>query len=278
MIKITSDEQTFFSRYIYELSGIHLDGSKAYLMETRLKPLLDETGARSFHELYTLSRSDGTRHIEKKIIDAICTRETMFFRDQSPFELLKERILPELIARKMANTTLFPPGINIWSAGCSTGQEIYSIAIIIRELISDMPKFNVRLLGTDISSTAIETAVRGEYNQIDVERGLPEDKRHRYFMPARQKWKVNDDIRKMCKFRIHNLTDTFFGLGKFDIVFCRNVAIYFIHEDKVKLFDKIANILEPEGYLIIGSSESISGISGKFQVRMHGKTIFYQLN
>ena len=277
MQRITLDELKIFIRYIYDISGIYLDQSKAYLIETRLKSLMTETESVSYHELYHKAKSDSTGTLERKIIDSICIQETMFFRDNSPFTLLRTRILPELIARKASQSTFFPASIRIWSAACSTGQEIYSIAIVLKEFLLNPSKFNIQLLGTDISDSAISGALSGEYSQITVERGLPKDKRNNYLIKSGQKWKIRDDIRSMCTFRKHNLMDSFKGLGRFDIVFCRNVAIYFQQEDKVMLFNKLADILEPGGYLIIGSSEAISGINSRFEPKIHLNMIFYQL-
>ncbi len=275
MQQITSDELKTFSRYIYDISGIHLDQSKAYLVETRLKSLMTETESVSYNDLYYQAKSDSG--LEEKIIDAICTQETMFFRDNSPFTLLKNRILPELIRRKASQPTYFPASIRIWSAACSTGQEIYSIAIVLKEFLLNPSKFNIQLLGTDISKSAISGALSGEYSQITVERGLPKDKRDKYFFKTGLKWKIRDDIRTLCAFKKHNLMDSFNGLGRFDIVFCRNVAIYFKPKDKVMLFNKLADILEPGGYLIIGSSEALSGISSRFEPVIHSNMICYRL-
>jgi len=277
MQRITSDELKIFLRYIYDISGIFLDQSKAYLVETRLKSLMKETKSVSYHELCHKAKSDLTCALERKIIDAICTQETMFFRDNSPFTLLRTRILPELVARKASQPTFFPASIRIWSAACSTGQEIYSIAIVLKEFLLNPSKFNIRLLGTDISDSAISGALSGEYSQMTVERGLSRDKRNKYLFKNGQKWKIRDNIRSICTFRKHNLMDSFSGLGRFDIVFCRNVAIYFRQKDKVILFNKLADILEPGGYLIIGSSESVSAISSRFEPVIHSNMIFYQL-
>lgn len=277
MEKITPDELKIIVRYIHDISGIYLDQSKAYLLETRLKHLMKETGSASYHELYHKAKFDHTCTLERKIIDAICTQETMFFRDNSPFELLKTIILPELIARKSSQSSFFPSNIRIWSAACSTGQEIYSIAIVLKELLINSLKYNIHLLGTDISDFAISNSLSGEYSQVVIERGLPKDKLDKYFVQNGQNWKIRDDIRSMCVFKKHNLMDSFSGLGSFDIVFCRNVAIYFNQQDKVAVFNKIADILEPGGYLIIGSSESISGINSKFEPVTHSNMIFYQL-
>ncbi|MDM8524226.1 protein-glutamate O-methyltransferase CheR [Desulfococcaceae bacterium HSG8] len=277
MKKITPNEFTTIARYIYDISGIYLDQTKAYLIETRLKGILKEIGADSYQELYHRAKSDITRALEMKIINAISTQETMFFRDNSPFEIIRTMILPELVERKMSQPSLFPANIRIWSAACSTGQETYSIAIVLKELLSNPSKFNIRLLGTDISESAIACASCGEYNQLAVERGLPKDKLDKYFTQNGLKWKVKDDISAMCAFKRHNLMDSFSSLGRFDIVLCRNVAIYFAQEDKVRLFNKLADILEPGGYLIVGSSESVTGITSRFEARMNLKMIFYQL-
>ena len=277
MQQITSDELKTFSRYIYDISGIHLDQSKAYLVETRLKSLMTETESVSYYDLYHKAKSDHIHSLEEKIIDAICTQETMFFRDSSPFTLLRNKILPELIARKTSKPTYFPASLRIWSAACSTGQEIYSIAIVLKEFMLNPSKFNIQLLGTDISDSAISGAVSGEYSEVAVGRGLPKDKRNKYFFKTGLKWKIRDDIKSICTFKKYNLMDSFNGLGRFDIVFCRNVAIYFKPKDKVILFNKLADILEPGGYLIIGSSEALSGISSKFEPVIHSNMIFYQL-
>jgi len=274
---MTPDELKIIAKYIYDISGIYLDQSKAYLVETRLKHLMKETGSVSYYELHQKAKAEPTRTLERRIIDAICTQETMFFRDNSPFKLLRARILPELIERKTSQPSFFPTSIRIWSAGCSTGQETYSIAIVLREFLSDLSKFNIRLLGTDISDFAISCALSGEYSQVTVERGLPKDKLDKYFKQIGQKWKIRNDVRSMCTFRKHNLMNSLNNLGRFDIVFCRNVAIYFRQTDKVMLFNKLADIMEPGGYLIIGSSESISGINTRFEPITHSNMIFYQL-
>lgn len=275
MSRITRDELNIISRYICEVSGIYLDNSKAYLVETRLKSLLRETGSGTYYDLYRKAKSDKTCALEKKIIDAICTPETMFFRDNSPFELLKKKLLPELVARKSSSN--FPANIRIWSAGCSTGQELYSIAMILRESLADSAKFRISLLGTDISDAAVSCASSGEYSQVTVERGLPPEKLAVYFRKNSKKWRIREDIRAMCTFRNHNLMDSFEGLGRFDIVFCRNVAIYFQKEDKAAVFKKIGDILEPDGFLIIGSSEAISGANSLFEPVTHSNVIFYRL-
>ncbi len=277
MTPIKPDELRLMTRYIHEISGIHLDDSKAYLLETRLKRLLKETGCGSYYALYRKAKSDAAGDLEGKIIDAVRTHETMFFRDGSPFELLKTRLLPDLMAHKAASAAGSPPGIRIWSAGCSTGQELYSIAMTLKECGVRPLKCNIQLLGTDISDSALAQARSGEYSQVLVERGLSKDQLAAHFRWNGRTWRIRDDLRSICAFRKHNLMDPFNGLCRFDIVFCRNVAIYFQPKDKAVLFDKLATVLAPKGRLIVGSSESLSGTASKFEPVAHPSMSFYRL-
>ncbi|SDN80524.1 chemotaxis protein methyltransferase CheR [Desulfonauticus submarinus] len=278
-MKIKPEEFKVLTQYIYKISGIFLDPSKAYLLETRLKSLLEQEKASSYLELYKKALADPTKRIEKAIIDAITTKETLFFRDQAPFDLLKFKILPDLIDRRSKTTSKhLPIKIRIWSAACSTGQEVYSIAIAIKETIPDLEKYNITILGTDISDEAIAKASYGKYNKFEIERGLPPDKLRKYFDPTPDgQWRIKDEIRFMANFRKINLMKPFSILGKFDIIFCRNVAIYFAPEDKKKLFERIAQVLQPDGYLIIGSTESLAGITDLFVPKRYLRAIFYQL-
>ncbi len=278
MPKITPEEFKLISRYVYDISGISLDHSKAYLLETRFGPLLQEMGCASFKELHHKAKNDPGKSIERKIIDAISTNETLFFRDTGPFEVLQHKILPDLIDRRTTGSSgNLPTSIRIWSAASATGQEVYSICIVLKELLSNTKKYNIRLLGTDISDAAIAQASRGQYNKFEIERGLPRDKLQKYFTAHGDTWKIRDEIRAMATFRKFNLMHPFGALGKFDIVFCRNVAIYFALEDRKMLFNRIADVLAPDGYLIIGSTESLTGICPEFSPQRHIRSIFYQL-
>jgi chemotaxis protein methyltransferase CheR len=273
-IKIKPDEIQLISKYIYGLSGIHIEAAKAYLIETRLGRILESENCSSFSEFYRKAKADSSKTLEKKILDAITTNETLFFRDANPFELLQHKILPEVIDRKASKPGHAP--IRIWSAACSTGQEVYSIAIVIKELLGNTP-LDIQLLGTDLSDAAVKQASYGSYNKFEIERGLPRERLQRYFTADGANWKIKDPIRVMASFRKFNLMHPFSGMGKFDIIFCRNVAIYFTLEDRKKLFQKIANVLEPDGFLIIGSTESLTGVCPQFLPKRHLKSIFYQL-
>ncbi|MEE4351443.1 MAG: protein-glutamate O-methyltransferase CheR [Desulfatiglans sp.] len=278
MVKIAPEELKTIAKYIHDICGIDYDHSKAYLFETRLGPLLEEEGFKSYLDLYHKAKRDPKKDLEKRIIDAISTNETLFFRDTAPFELIQHKILPDLIDLRSAKSSgILSIPVNIWSAACSTGQEVYSIAIVLKELLPDAKKYRIKLLGTDISDAAVAQASYGKYNKFEIERGLDRDKLQRYFSPNGDTWKIKDEIRAMATFRKLNLMLPFNGLGKFDIVLCRNVAIYFSQEDRKKLFERIANILAPDGYLIIGSTETLTGVCPRFVPKRHMRSIFYQL-
>jgi chemotaxis protein methyltransferase CheR len=277
MLKISTEEIKLINKYIYEISGINLDESKKYLLETRLNAIAEEQGCFSYQDLFKKAKADATKVIERKIIDAISTNETLFFRDTGPFELLQHKIFPELIDARTSKNPNTKPLLRVWSAASSTGQELYSVAIVLQELLGDLSKYSIKLSGTDISDAAVAQASSGKYNKFDIERGLARDKLAKYFTMSGQTWKVNDQLRAMVNFRKLNLMLPFIGLGKFDIVLCRNVAIYFTLEDRKKLFNKIADVLEPDGYLIIGSTESLTGICPRFIPKRHLRSIFYQL-
>jgi chemotaxis protein methyltransferase CheR len=273
-VKIKPDEIQLFSKLIYSLSGINIEASKAYLIETRLGRILESEKCASYAEFYHKIKADSSKLLEKKIIDAITTNETLFFRDTGPFELLKHKILPEVIDTRSSRSAVAP--IRIWSAACSTGQEVFSIAIVLKELLGAANRYSFKLMGTDLSDAAIKQASYGIYNKFEIERGLPRDRLQKYFTSDGANWKIKDEIRSMATFQKFNLTHPFSAMGKFDIIFCRNVAIYFTLEDRKKLFNKIADALENDGFLIIGSTESLTGVCPRFVPKRHLKSIFYQ--
>jgi chemotaxis protein methyltransferase CheR len=273
VIKLLPDDQKELSRYIHSISAVALDNSKGYLIEGRLSGLAEEIGCRTFGELIVRAKSDPAGTIRGRLIDAITTGETLFFRDTGPFDLLRYKILPEMIDRRSRPGGARP--IRIWSAACSTGQEIYSIAIVLKEMLGDPERHGVRLLGTDISNEAVARASRAVYNQIEISRGLGDAIRSKYFQPAPGGWKVRDDIRGMAHFRTLNLMQDFSALGKFDIIFCRNVAIYFTERDRASLFTRIGRMLDRDGCLIIGAMESLTAICPQFEAKRHVRSVYY---
>ena len=277
---ISLEELRAFAQYVRKLTGIALDDSKGYLLESRLGGMLVETGAGTFGELLFKIKGDLTRRLERKLIDQITTGETLFFRDQAPFELLAHKILPDLIDRRTAAQRLPGPiPIRIWSAACSNGQEVYSIAMILKELVGGAgDRYQIRILGTDISDQAVATASRGIYNRVEIERGLPADKLRRYFTPERDgAYRINDELRAMATFRTLNLMNDFASVGRFDIVLCRNVAIYFTDPDRASVFNRLGKVMETDGYLLIGATESITGLCPQYVSQRYLRSVYYQL-
>lgn len=277
MLKISPAEVAPWAELIAQLSGIRIDSSKAYLLETRLAPMARDLNATTASELFFKIKADATGKLKSQLVERMTTRETSFFRDQSPFQLIENKLLPELIDRvRLRNPNARVP-IRIWSAAASSGQEIYTVAMLLRNLLGTDPRYAIRLLATDISHEAIAYASRASYDPFEIDRGLPHNFRQRFFTPDGKRWKLSDEIRAMVAFRQLNLLQDFSHLGTFDIILCRNVAIYFSEADKRDLFNRIGRVLDPNGSLIIGSTESLSGLCPQFASKRHLRAIFYQL-
>ena len=276
MITITPQEVALFTTFIHAHSGIALNPTKAYLLESRLGPLLEEAGVASFTDFFY----NGCHSPEwtTRVIDAITTNETSFFRDQRPFELLQFKILPDIVDRLGGGHDTGSPRLRIWSAACATGQEVYSVAMVIAELLGQaVSRWNIKITGTDISDAAISRASQGLYSKYELERGLPPHLLGKYFETRGESFKIRDDLRAMAFFQKINLLTPPAGLGPFDVIFCRNVAIYFSQENRCRLFQQIARHLSPGGILIIGSTESLLGVSDSFTRHEHHNTVYFQL-
>jgi chemotaxis protein methyltransferase CheR len=274
VIRLQPGEHKSLAQYVYSLCAIALDESKGYLIEGRLAGLVQETGCGSFSGLLERAKSDSSRALERRIVDAITTNETLFFRDNAPFDLLRHKIIPEVIDRRARTGAA---RIRIWSAACSTGQELYSIAILLKEMLGDPDRYGVHLLGTDISDDAVARASRGLFSPVEISRGLSEAQRTRYFVPVAGRWQIRDEIRAMASFKKLNLMADLSTLGRFDVIFCRNVAIYFTERDRISLFGRIERALEPGGCLVIGAMESLNGICPQFESKRHLRSVFYQV-
>ena len=274
MIKLQADEQRAMADYIYSLCAIALDDSKGYLIENRLSEVAEAAGCRSFRDLLARAKSETDGALKRSIVNGITTNETLFFRDAAPFELLRHKLIPELIDRRKAAGGTSP--IRIWSAACSTGQEIYSTAIVLKEVLGDPFRYGVRLLGTDISDEAVAKASKGIFSAVEISRGLADSARLRYFHQVPGGWQVADELRALVTFKKRNLMQDFADLGKFDIVFCRNVAIYFNERDKAELFRRLGGTLDRNGVLLIGAMESLSGVCAQFESQRYHRTVFYQ--
>jgi len=275
MIKLLPEERQTVAQYIHSICAITLDHSKDYLIESRLNALMTETRCASFTELVSRSKSDTNGTVRRRIIDEITTNETLFFRDSAPFDLLRFKIIPELIDRRARTGQTVP--LRIWSAACSTGQELYSIAMVLKELLGDTSRYNIRLLGTDISDAAVARASEGVFSEIEMARGLTDAARDKSFTRHARGWKIRDELRAMASFRKLNLMEDFTSLGKFDVIFCRNVAIYFNESDRISLFRRLSQRMENDSYLVVGAMESLTSVCPQLDSKRHLRSVFYQL-
>lgn len=261
-------------KLVDELCGIYLDGSKDYLIEGRLAKLVQKSGATDYTDFARKARA--TPQIREEVIDAITTNETLWFRDATPFDALRYKIIPELIDAKAGSP--FPKKFRIWSAASSTGQEAYSIAMAFADVVPDFDSWDLQIYGTDISPAAVEHAKRGVYNDLEISRGLTQKHRGAFFVKAPGGWKVNDSLRRKCRFEQRNLLKPFTGVGSFDIVFCRNVAIYFTPADRKSLFLRLGQTLNRGGWLFSGSGESLMDLGANWSPKQHCRALCYQPN
>jgi chemotaxis protein methyltransferase CheR len=275
-MQLTSADIDAVCELVEDLCGIALDGSKSYLIESRLAHIVKREGLESYADLVRRAQVPGANSLVADVIDAITTNETLFFRDRSPFEALRHKVVPEIIdARSTGGRS---PRIRIWSAACSTGQEPYSIAIALSQLIPDIEKWNISILGTDISDACIAKARLGVFAEHEITRGLTPEFKSAHFKPCEGGWKINDNIRQLGSFQNRNLLDPFAALGKFDVIFCRNVAIYFSHHKRTDLFLRLTNSLATDGALFVGSSESLADIGPQFTPLHHCRSVYYEPN
>ena len=273
----TQQEMHLWIVFVKNVCGIILDESKAYLVESRLSPLARELGSATWQALYDSVRTDASGKLRRRVIDAITTGETSFFRDTSPFELMKFKLIPDLIDARRKVTPKGPIPLRIWSAASSTGQETYSIAITLREILGANSGIDARIFATDISDKAIATASYGKYSRFDIERGMPVERLERNFLREGDFWRLRDEVRALTTFKTMNLLEPFTFPYRFDIIFCRNVAIYFSEPDRKRLFDRMGAVLSPDGCIIIGSTESITGLCPQFESKRYLRAVFYQL-
>ncbi len=275
-MKVTKEDIQVISRLVDDLCGIVLDETKDYLIESRLSDIAERAGCSTFTELYYKARYKENRELQREIVNAITTRETLFFRDNAPFDALQFKLLPEMIDAKAK--TAQPRRFRIWSAACSSGQEPYSIAMTFLEMLPDISKWDIQILATDISDEAITQASRGVYAQHEIQRGLKPEMLNKYFVPEGRYYKIKDQARALVSFRQLNLHEPFTGLGPFDIIFCRNVAIYFKPDAKKDIFTRLAQKLTPDGILFVGSTESLTDVGSQFVPENHCRANFYRPN
>jgi chemotaxis protein methyltransferase CheR len=266
---ISLENYKFLQQEIYRESGIVLDHDKHYLLESRLNPVMRGANLATLNDLCTRLRMRVNSELTQQVMEALTTNETLFFRDMAPFDAVRTRMLPELMER-------LPPTqpLNIWSAAASSGQEAYSIAMLLQE--RGLTTRSIQILGTDISEQILETARLAKYVQFEVNRGLPAMYLVKYFQREGLDWRLKDSVRNMVKFRRFDLRQPMSALGRFHIIFCRNVLIYFDQETKIKILNQIATVLEPGGYLLLGGAESILSLQDRFERLPDRTTAIYR--
>ena len=274
MESISNEQYNDFCNFLEQQSGIVLGTSKQYLIVSRLSPLVSQFNLSSISELIEKAMNVANRQVRLEVIDAMTTNETLWFRDGYPYEMLKETILPEL-----AKTHTLSP-IKIWSAASSSGQEPYSIAMTCFE--TNIPRLKtpagVQIVGTDISPTMLSLCKQGMYDYIALNRGLSAERKKLFFTKvSEQCMSVNEEIKRLVNFKLFNLLDHYGSMGKFDVIFCRNVLIYFSPQVKSKIINQLAQSLNPNGYLFLGASESVSGLTDRFDMERNEHGIVFRL-
>lgn len=259
---MNADDFLFYQKFLREKSGMALGNDKLYLLESRLTPVLRKWMFGNLEEMARALRLTPDKKLISEVVNAMTTNETLFFRDDKPFKQFRTLVLPDLMKAREQRKSL-----RIWSAACSTGQEPYSIAMSACEAIPKAEAWNIDILGTDISDTALAQATKGEFSQFEIQRGLPMQMTMKYFQQQGQAWKISDRIRSMVRFESFNLLERMEKFGNFDIIFCRNVLIYFDEETKKQVLQGLIKRLAPDGYLFLGGAESVLGICPDLKIQ-----------
>ncbi len=254
-----------------ERSGLSLNKEKAYLLESRLNPVARKWNFSGFDELAQAIRNRGEEALLVDVTEAMTTNESFFFRDQKPFDQFNDMVLPHLLEARAAKRSF-----RVWSAACSSGQEAYTLAMLLQEHADKLAGWQVEIVATDLSNEILDKAKEGLYSQFEVQRGLPITHLVKYFVQVGDRWQIEDSLRKMIKFQSFNLLGDLSKLGKFDVVFCRNVLIYFDTPTKTKVLNGIADLLPADGFLYLGGAETVLGTTDRFEI-MQGQRGIYSL-
>jgi chemotaxis protein methyltransferase CheR len=256
---VNPPDYEYLRKLLKDHSGLDLSSDKQYLLESRLLPLARKSGLSSISDLVQKLRG-GSMAITAQVVEAMTTNETFFFRDKVPFDHFRESIMPEMI-KVRANRKC----IRIWCAAGSTGQEPYSLAMCLKEMGAALPGWRIEILATDLSQEVLEKSKSGIYSQFEVQRGLPIQMLVKYFKQVGEIWQINPDLRAMVQHRQLNLLHDFSSLGAFDVIFCRNVLIYFDQDTKTNIFNRLARAIDPDGFLVLGAAETVVGLTEAFK-------------
>jgi chemotaxis protein methyltransferase CheR len=256
---VTPPDYEYLRKLLKDHSGLDLSADKQYLIESRLLPLSRKCGLPGISEL-VLKMKGGSASITTQVVEAMTTNETFFFRDKVPFDHFRDTIMPEILQARAGRRS-----IRIWCAAGSTGQEPYSLAMCLKEMSAATAGWRIEILATDLSQEVLEKSKAGIYSQFEVQRGLPIQMLVKYFKQIGELWQVNPDIRAMVQHRQLNLLHDFSQLGTFDVIFCRNVLIYFDQDTKINVFNRLAKASESDGFLVLGAAETVVGLTDVFK-------------
>jgi len=257
---VTPHDYDFLRKFLKERSGLVLSVDKQYLVESRLLPVARKAGLTGLGELVAMLGRGDAEWPETAVVEAMTTNESFFFRDKTPFEHFHAAVMPALLAARRASRT-----IRIWCAAAASGQEPYSLAMALKEMESKVAGWRIEILATDLSNEVLEKARLGVYSQFEVQRGLPIRLLIKYFTQVGDTWQVASDIRAMVKFRQLNLLGDFSRLGVFDLIFCRNVLIYFDQQTKIDVLHRLVGVIAGDGYLVLGAAETVVGLTDGFK-------------
>lgn len=269
---MNSQDFDFVSQLLRKRAGIVLTADKMYLLESRLAPLARKEGLPSIDDLIQVVRSRRDERLITQLVDVMTTNETFFYRDKTPFDHMKEAVLPVLGQARRGSR------IRIWCAACSTGQEPYSLAMMLDQTPQLTGGVPVEIVATDISDRCLERARQGLFTQFEVQRGLPIQTLMQYFTQQDDHWRISERIRSMVSFRKLNLMDPAYNLGKFDVIFCRNVLIYFDGPTKSEVFERLSQSMNPGGFLLLGAAESVIGITQAFETAQDRRGLYKVVN
>jgi chemotaxis protein methyltransferase CheR len=256
---VTPPDYEYLRKLLKDQSGLDLSADKQYLIESRLVPLSRKAGLSGIPELVQKMKA-GSASLITQVVEAMTTNETFFFRDKIPFDHFRQSIMPEIVKARAARRS-----VRIWCAAGSTGQEPYSLAMCLKEMESQLAGWRVEIIATDLSQEVLEKSKAGLYSQFEVQRGLPIQMLVKYFKQLGEFWQINPDIRAMVQHRQLNLLHDFSSLGTFDVIFCRNVLIYFDQDTKINIFNRLCRIMEPDGFLVLGAAETVVGLTDTFK-------------
>ncbi len=261
----------YLSRWLRERSGLTLNAGKEYLITSRLLPLAQSEGLADISALVVELRRSSSTVLATAVVEAMTTNESLFFRDKKPFDDLKDTLIPEIIEARRTQRR-----IRVWCAACSTGQEPYSLLMLLAENFPQLQNWQIDVIATDLDTKALERAKSGLYSQMEVQRGLPIQLLLKYFRQVENNWQIADSLRQQVTWKWWNLLDSFAGLGQFDLILCRNVLIYFDEDLKRDIFQKLARCLRDNGPLILGSAETVIGLSSQFSRDRSCKSSVYR--